>query len=121
DILLGEFGSDRLNGGPGSDTMTGGPGSDFFVYSGPTEGIDTITDFSVAQDDIAVSGAGFSVGSVTGANFNLGATAPGTTPGFSYNSGTGGLFFWSNSTTFTQLATLSPNLGLTNSNFVVTA
>ncbi|WP_144052179.1 calcium-binding protein, partial [Gloeocapsa sp. PCC 73106] len=121
DLLNGAVGSDRLNGGPGSDTMTGGAGSDFFVYSGPTEGIDTITDFSVAQDDIAVSGAGFGVGSVTGANFNLGATAPGTTPGFSYNSGTGGLFFWSNSTTSTQLATLNPNLGLTNSNFVVTA
>ncbi|ELR99318.1 hypothetical protein [Gloeocapsa sp. PCC 73106] len=37
------------------------------------------------------------------------------------NSATGGLFFWSNSTTSTQLATLSPGLGLTSSNFVVTA
>ncbi|ELR98596.1 FG-GAP repeat protein [Gloeocapsa sp. PCC 73106] len=121
DLLNGGAGSDRLNGGPGSDTMTGGLGSDFFVYSGPTEGIDTITDFSVAQDDIAVSGAGFGVGAVTGANFAVGTGAPGTTPGFSYNSGTGDLFFWSNSTTSTQLATLSSNLSLTNSNFVVTA
>ncbi|MEL6297259.1 MAG: type I secretion C-terminal target domain-containing protein [Pseudomonadota bacterium] len=53
DILLGGDGDDVLNGGAGLDTMTGGAGEDQFKLSDlPSGGTDTITDFTVSDDDV---------------------------------------------------------------------
>jgi Ca2+-binding RTX toxin-like protein len=100
DSLTGGDGDDFLTGGDGTDTLTGGNGPDFFVYNNITDGIDSITDFNVAEDFLVFSPA---------ANFpslNLGTT-------LIYNSVTGDLSFNGN-----QLATLSTGLALTSANIL---
>jgi hypothetical protein len=55
DFLVGSAGDDLLSGGNGSDTLRGGLGKDIFVFAAG-EGIDTITDFSLATDKIGLTG-----------------------------------------------------------------
>ncbi len=64
DVLLGEAGRDTLSGGSGddnllggadNDTLTGGDGADTFIFS-RNEGFDTITDFVLGVDKIALVG-----------------------------------------------------------------
>lgn len=62
DTVFGGSGNDRLTGGSGNDTLTGDLGADRFTFTSPTQGIDSITDFSVVDDSIAVSAAGFGGG-----------------------------------------------------------
>ncbi|MBD2129714.1 calcium-binding protein [Microcoleus sp. FACHB-1] len=63
DYLYGEYDNDQLYGGDGNDTLTGGTGADIFVFYSPSEGIDTITDFSYSEvDKIQVSAGGFGIG-----------------------------------------------------------
>jgi len=68
DVLIGGGGDDILIGGAGSDTLTGGDGSDTFRYQSLSDGLDSITDFTIAapasggdvlnlQDVLAVAGA----------------------------------------------------------------
>ncbi len=52
DTLTGSVVSDRLVGFAGSDTITTGNGSDVVVFNSAGEGVDTITDFSVGNDQI---------------------------------------------------------------------
>ncbi len=51
--IIGNSGSNVLNGDGGSDFLTGGLSNDVFLFDAATAytGIDTITDFSVAQGD----------------------------------------------------------------------
>jgi len=101
DTLFGGTGNDTLTGGAGNDTLTGGAGADRFTYNATTEGIDTITDFTIAQGDVLA----FRASAFTG--LNLGTT-------LIYNSVTGALSFNS-----TQLATLSTGLVLTAAQIVI--
>ncbi len=55
DVLRGGAGDDIIRDGAGEDTMTGGAGADTFVLS-YDEGADTITDFTVGEDKIDLSG-----------------------------------------------------------------
>ncbi|MEH1938901.1 MAG: FG-GAP-like repeat-containing protein [Nostoc sp.] len=55
DVIIGGLGNDRLYGGLGSDNLTGGAGSDIFVLA-KGEGTDTIKDFNISEDLIALSG-----------------------------------------------------------------
>jgi predicted extracellular nuclease len=55
-VLTGGPGGDRLVGKGGKDTLTGGDGKDEFVYQSVTDGIDTITDFTVGSDKIVLTG-----------------------------------------------------------------
>jgi uncharacterized repeat protein (TIGR01451 family) len=55
DTIAGEAGDDLLFGDLGNDVIFGGEGADAFVL-GPTTGFDTIADFKVGVDTIALSG-----------------------------------------------------------------
>jgi uncharacterized repeat protein (TIGR01451 family) len=99
DVLDGEDGDDTLEGGSGNDTLTGGTGSDSFVFSSPTEGVDTIEDFESREGDrIVVSAAGFGGGLTPGTSleesqFVLGTTSADSSDRFIYDPSTGNLFF----------------------------
>jgi Ca2+-binding RTX toxin-like protein len=61
DTLLGGDGADYLNGDNGFDALTGGAGSDIFAgFSPNAANKDTITDFQVGADKIALSKTSFS-------------------------------------------------------------
>jgi Ca2+-binding RTX toxin-like protein len=49
DTISGGSGSDSITGGTGSDILSGGAGSDTFVYTSNTQGLDTITDFTIGS------------------------------------------------------------------------
>ncbi|MEH2450232.1 choice-of-anchor D domain-containing protein [Nostoc sp.] len=55
DQLYGRAGNDWLYGGKGNDVLTGGYGNDTFVLASG-EGTDSITDFELGKDKIALSG-----------------------------------------------------------------
>jgi Ca2+-binding RTX toxin-like protein len=59
DTLNGGDGADIIFGGTGPDVMTGGLGNDVFVYGGPLDFGDTITDF-LTGDVLQFNRAGFS-------------------------------------------------------------
>jgi Ca2+-binding RTX toxin-like protein len=129
DILTGYWGNQTLVGGKGSDTLTGGSGDDRFVFKSTKEGIDNIIDFSVVDDTIEVSKAGFGArltanAAITSAQFTIGSAAVDSSDRFIYNNSTGGLFFdvdGIGGTGQVQLATLSTNLVLTNADIFVIA
>ncbi|WP_052002668.1 glycosyl hydrolase [Microvirga sp. BSC39] len=55
DVLSGKGGNDRLWGSTGNDTLTGGAGEDVFAFDtkpNKKANLDTITDFTVAEDSI---------------------------------------------------------------------
>src|SRR5690349_9743661 len=56
DRIYGDGGDDLMSGGLGRDTLTGGAGSDFFAFESKLSktNIDTITDFSVKYDTVAL-------------------------------------------------------------------
>ncbi len=54
DVIIGNSGVNTIQGGAGNDTLTGGGSSDTFVLT-LGEGIDTITDFIIGEDSIALS------------------------------------------------------------------
>ena len=60
-VIVGNEGNNILNGKAGVDTLTGGLGNDTFVFTAPTNGVDTITDWKSSSDAdvLEISGAGF--------------------------------------------------------------
>jgi Ca2+-binding RTX toxin-like protein len=150
-VIVGGLGNDTLNGGNGDDLLTGrggnnqltgGLGKDTFNFLSPGNGVDTITDFTVADDKIRVSAGGFGGGlqgpnqsdltsssaannaiPLTAEQFRLGSSAVTSSDRFLYNSATGALYFdvdGSGSNAPVQFAQLSSNLPLTSRNFEVT-
>ncbi len=68
-------GSDYIRAGLGNDTVTGGAGADTFAFGSPSEGRDTITDFSVAQGDkIQVVASGFGISGKDFSRFSFNPT-----------------------------------------------
>jgi len=55
DILRGDQGNDTLIGAAGEDTLTGGLGADVFKLGIDQVDLDTITDFSIPEDQLAVA------------------------------------------------------------------
>lgn len=103
DTLVGKAGANVIEGGGGRDILTGG-GVDTFVYRSPTEGGDTITDFSwndILQISASVFGGGLQAGiplsmspSTTGVFVSDANPIPiFTSANFLYNTGTGDLSF----------------------------
>ena len=74
DGLTGNNGNDQLDGGAGADFLSGGSGNDIFFYAFPTEGIDLISDFNIAEDTFVISAAGFGSGLSPGEELVLGKT-----------------------------------------------
>jgi Ca2+-binding RTX toxin-like protein len=57
--ILGGQGNDELSGGVSNDSLTGSGSSDRFKYLATNDGVDTITDYNLTEDIIAISAAGF--------------------------------------------------------------
>ncbi len=128
DNLFGHQGDDLLEGGLGDDLLNSGTGNDKFVFNSPTEGIDTIIGFSVANDSIHVSSSGFggglAVGTLDANQFVLGTQATTANHRFIYNDANGNFLFdidGNGGTTATQIATLDTGLVMTHQNIVVFA
>ncbi|MFI0844488.1 S8 family serine peptidase [Mesorhizobium sp. IMUNJ 23232] len=101
-ILDGKDGDDTLKGLLGNDTLTGGAGKDNFTFNtalGATANIDTITDFSTADDTIQLDDAIFTALVRTGAllsgyfRANATGTAEDSNDHIVYQTGTGKLFY----------------------------
>lgn len=127
DTLQGGRGADLLVGGVGTDSLTGGLGRDRFQFNTASEGVDTITDFSVIDDTIVVSASGFGGGLVAGGplaegQLRLGGNAQTASERFLYRVRSGELFFdadGSGAGAAVLFAQLSPNLALSRLNIVV--
>lgn len=99
DILNGGGGSDNLIGGAGKDNLTGGTGVDSFVFNsalGPGN-VDTIKDYTRADDVIRLENSIFTSLSTTGPlnanNFKVGINAADANDFIIYNNVTGALYY----------------------------
>jgi Ca2+-binding RTX toxin-like protein len=97
DRLFGDAGDDTLIGGFRNDVLTGGAGRDRFEFRREQQGIDRITDFTPADDTIAMRASdfksGLKLGTLPEAQFHLGSKAADQSDRFIFNSATGELFF----------------------------
>jgi hypothetical protein len=125
--MTGSAGNSFIDGRGGLDTLTGGLGDDNFVFSTTLSAgnVDTITDFSAAQDEIWIDNAifaGLANGSLATTAFHTGAVATTAAHRIIYNSATGEAFYDSDGTgasgqvLFAALTTLP---ALTETNFFV--
>jgi Ca2+-binding RTX toxin-like protein len=126
--ITGNAGANILNGKGGIDTLTGGVGADFFDFNTAlgASNIDRITDFDVVQDKIRLDDLIFTMlpSQFTADQFAINATglAQDSSDRIIYQTTTGYLFYDSNGTAAggaTQFATLTANLAVTFSDFVV--
>ena len=116
-----------LDGKGGADTMQGVGGNDFFQFSTAlgAGNIDTIVDYSVANDTIRLDDAiftGLAVGALAGAAFTIGAAAADASDRIIYNNVTGALFFdvdGVGGAAQQQFATLSAGLALNAGEFQI--
>jgi Ca2+-binding RTX toxin-like protein len=131
DTLNAGSGDDTLNGGSGKDTLTGAAGKDFFLFNAAlsaSSNVDTVTDFSIADDTIRLENAIFTALTTTGtlasAAFRANTTglAGDSSDRIIYETDTGKLFYDADGTGATagiQFATLTTGLALTNADFSV--
>ena len=127
--IFGNAGKNRLAGWAGNDVLTGGAGFDTFIFNtalNAATNVDTITDFSVADDTIRLDDAIFTaigpVGTLAAAAFTIGAAATTAAHRIVYNSATGALIYDSNGSAAggaTQFAILDTGLALTNADFLI--
>ncbi|MEQ1954066.1 calcium-binding protein [Mesorhizobium sp. CN2-181] len=125
----GSGGSDTLRGYGGNDVLTGGAGADSFVFSSGLDAatnVDTIIDFSIADDTVRLDDRIFAAAGAPGtlaANaFHIGAAATTTDHRIVYDVATGALSYdadGSGAGAAIRFATLSTGLALTNADFVV--
>jgi len=123
DSLHGGSGTDTLIGGDGNDTLTGGAAADHFAYTASNQGTDSITDFTIAQNDrLQFTGTAFG-GLPTGtlAADQLAAAENGVAR-FIYNGGTGLLQYDTNlaaAGALVGIATLTGAPSITNTQIVI--
>ncbi|MFM9936639.1 MAG: calcium-binding protein [Novosphingobium sp.] len=124
--LFGNEGTDQLDGGKGADTLSGGTGKDRFVFDtalGATN-IDTISDFTAADDQIILNRtvfSGIAAGQLSSAAFVLGTAATTAESRIIYDAGTGKLFYDADGlggAAAIQFATLAGNPALSADYFI---
>jgi len=132
DQLYAAAGSDTLSGGLGNDTLNGGAGADIFVFDTAigVGNVDTIMDYSVADDTVHLENAVYTALATTGVlgagMLRAGAGVTSAADGndlILYNSTTGAVYYDADgsgaSSAPVQFAVLGAGLGLTVSDFVV--
>jgi Ca2+-binding RTX toxin-like protein len=132
DSINGAGGDDRINGGFGNDMLTGGTGKDTFIFAdtlNKTKNVDTVTDFSVADDSIWLENAIFGKlgagtlsqpGQLNTAFFTIGDRAKDSNDYLIYNKTNGYLYYdadGSGKGAAVSFAKLAPNLALTATDF----
>jgi Ca2+-binding RTX toxin-like protein len=128
-VMIGNTGNNIINGKLGNDTLTGGGGQDTFVFdSALTGNVDTVADFSAANDTIRLDRSIFAaittLGTLSASAFFQGAAAHDADDRVIYNSGTGNLFYDADGTGATaavQFAHLNGTPAISNTNFNVIA
>ncbi len=98
DTYDGLGGADTIIGGLGNDTLTGGAGDDLFVFNAAlsASNVDTITDFVVGSDAIALDNAVFTElnqGPLSAEAFVVGTTAADTSNRIIYDNATGAVSY----------------------------
>ncbi|RJF95180.1 beta strand repeat-containing protein [Noviherbaspirillum saxi] len=126
DQLYGGAGNDVLEGGSGNDLLAGEGGNDIFRFTGPLDGIDTVSNFVTGSDVIHIIGSGFGLTGGDGVSFFTGTSTPatsGVSAQFLYNSSSGALYFDRDGTDLAygavQVATLTGSKTLVATDFVV--
>jgi serralysin len=129
--INGGAGDDIIRGFEGKDTLTGATGKDVFVFNtalSAATNVDTITDFSFADDTIQLDNAVFAALTTTGvlapAAFRVNASglAEAGSDRVIYDANSGKLFYDADGVggaSGIQFAQLGIGLGLTNQDFVV--
>jgi Ca2+-binding RTX toxin-like protein len=124
----GGGGNDIIKGYDGNDTLTGGVGNDIFVFNSTldtTRNVDTITDFSVADDTIWLDDYAFAAltpGALSAGAFTVGSAAADASDRVIYNATTGALSYDADGTgaaAAIKFATLGTGLALTHQDFLV--
>jgi Ca2+-binding RTX toxin-like protein len=127
-IVRGNNGTNVINGGNGNDELIGMGGQDVFLFNtalNVTFNIDTLSDFSVADDIMHLDDAIFSTiapGGLQATQFRVGAAAQDGNDYIIYDSATGALYYDSDGNSpgaAIQFAELAPGLALTNNDFLV--
>lgn len=127
DTIVGGAGNDRLYGEIGKDVLTSGEGKDRFVFDDAvtSSNVDTITDFSVADDTIVLDKSIFAalgLGTLSEDDFAFSTDLDVATAHIVYNSTTGALFYdkdGAGSAGDVKFAQLSTGLALTAADFLV--
>jgi Ca2+-binding RTX toxin-like protein len=123
DSLHGGSGTDTLIGGDGNDTLTGGGAADRFAYTANNQGVDTITDFTIADGDrLAFTSAQFGGLPLGPLALNQLAAVEDNIARFIYNPGTGLLQYDSNLAAtggLLGIATLTDTPAITNNQIVI--
>ena len=132
-VIDGGAGNDALKGYAGNDRLTGHDGADIFIFNtalNATSNVDTITDFSVADDTIQLDDVIFSKLAVSGTlpsgyfRANAAGTAQDANDYILYETDTGKLFYDADGNKAggvagVHFATISAGLALTSADFAV--
>lgn len=126
DTIVAGAGNDVIFGGAGMDKLTGGAGADIFVFDtkASSRNVDTITDFSVKSDVIALDHLMFrslgKVGDLSSSAFHVGTKAADANDRIIYNKSTGALYYDADGTgdvVAIKFAILGKGLALTAGHF----
>ena len=126
-LIYGNNGANVLDGKGGADLLTGLGGADSFAFTTAlgSGNIDTIGDFSVADDTIRLENAvftGLAAGALSAGAFNTGASASQADDRIVYTAATGALLFdadGAGGAAGVHFASLTAGLALTPLDFLV--